>query len=147
MSLICHLTSEDIKHQLIIIIIIIIMLCISVEVLTRAHEKGKKVLNDFRFCTFTGRVPSDGATSMAAEGLISRTSCFFFVRWVRYRLGSNKDVSIATGIIVQYNIVARCQYCCTRNVLWCQVRSSHIHADHETSFYNNNNKRWGKECH
>ena len=86
------------------------MLCVSVEVLSRAHEKGKKVLNDFRFCTFIGRFPSDGATSMAAKGLMSRTSCFFFLRWMRYSLGSSKDVSIATGITVQYNFVARCQY-------------------------------------
>ena len=122
------------------------VLCILIEVLSRAHDKV--VLNDFGFCTFIGRFPSDGATSTAAKGLMSRT-CFFFVRWVRYRLGSSKDVSIATGVIVQYSFVARCQYLCARNVLWCQVRSSHIQANHETSLYNNNNnnKRWGIECH
>ena len=32
-------------------------------------------------------------------------------------------------IQLQYNFIAKCQYTdCTRNVLWCQVHSSHIHA-------------------
>ena len=28
----------------------------------------------------------------------------------------------------QYNFIARCQYNCTRDVLWCKVHSSHIHT-------------------
>ena len=39
---------------------------------------------------------------------------------------------------VQYNLIAKCQYTdCTRNVLWCQVHSSHIHSNHKTFNYNN----------
>ena len=34
---------------------------------------------------------------------------------------------------LQYNFIAKCQYIdCTRNVLWCQVHSSHIHSNHKT---------------
>ena len=33
-----------------------------------------------------------------------------------------------------------CQYKCTRNVLWCQVHSLHIHANHKTSLNYNNSK-------
>ena len=30
---------------------------------------------------------------------------------------------------IRYNFIAKCQYTdCTRNVLWCQVHSSHIHS-------------------
>ena len=30
---------------------------------------------------------------------------------------------------IQYNFIAKCQYTdCTRNVLWCQVHSSHIYS-------------------
>ena len=35
----------------------------------------------------------------------------------------------------QYNFIAKCQYNCTRNVLWCQVHLSHIHANHKTSLH------------
>jgi len=39
---------------------------------------------------------------------------------------------------IQYNFIAKCQYTgCTRNVLWCQVHSSHIHSNHKTLEYNN----------
>ena len=37
-----------------------------------------------------------------------------------------------------YKFIAKCQYTdCTRNVLWCQVHSSHIHSNHKTFNYNN----------
>ena len=36
-----------------------------------------------------------------------------------------------------YNCIAKCQCTdCTRNVLWCQVHSSHIHSNHKTLNYN-----------
>ena len=39
---------------------------------------------------------------------------------------------------LQHNFIAKCQYTdCTRNVLWCQVHSSHIHSNHKTLNYNN----------
>ena len=38
---------------------------------------------------------------------------------------------------IQYNFIAKCQYNCTRNVLWCQAYSSHIHSDHKILNYNN----------
>ena len=35
-----------------------------------------------------------------------------------------------------YNCIAKCQCTdCTRNVLWCQVHSSHIHSNHKTLNY------------
>ena len=46
---------------------------------------------------------------------------------------------------VQYNIVAKCQYSCTRNVSWCQIHSSCIHANHRTSLNYSNSKHWGKK--
>ena len=51
-------------------------LCILIEIFSPAHAKGEKKLNDFKFGTFTGRFPSDGAASMAVKGLIEafRTS-------------------------------------------------------------------------
>ena len=46
------------------------ILCILIEILSRAHAKGaKKSLNDFKFGTIMGRFPSDGAASMAEKGL------------------------------------------------------------------------------
>ena len=39
---------------------------------------------------------------------------------------------------IQYNFIAKCHYTdCTRNVLWCQVHTSHIHSNHKTLNYNN----------
>ena len=38
---------------------------------------------------------------------------------------------------MQYNFICKCQYNCTRNMLWCQVHSSHIHSNHKTLNYNN----------
>ena len=34
---------------------------------------------------------------------------------------------------IQYNYITKCQHNCTRNVLWCQVHSSHIHTNPKTS--------------
>ena len=33
------------------------------------EKKGKQKLNDYKFFTFTGRFPSDGAASLAVKGL------------------------------------------------------------------------------
>ena len=44
-------------------------LMISNLALSPAHAKGEKSLNDFKFGTFAGRFPSDGAASMAVKGL------------------------------------------------------------------------------
>ena len=46
------------------------VLCILTEVLSLAHVKGKKVLNDFKLGTFIDHFQSDNATSMAVKGLI-----------------------------------------------------------------------------
>ena len=44
-------------------------LCILIEILSPAQAKGAKSLNGFKFGTFIGRFPSDGATNMAVKGL------------------------------------------------------------------------------
>ena len=46
------------------------MLCIFVEILSRAHAKGWCGLNYFKFGTFIGRFPNDGAASTAVKRLI-----------------------------------------------------------------------------
>ena len=45
------------------------ILCTLIEVLLRAHVKGGKNLNYFKFGTFIDCLPSDGMTSMAVKGL------------------------------------------------------------------------------
>ena len=45
------------------------MLCIKVEVLSRAQAKRVKSLNDLESGTSVGRFSSDGAASMAVKGL------------------------------------------------------------------------------
>ena len=45
------------------------MLCILVEVLSRAHANGVKSRNDLYFGTSAGRFPTDGAASTAVKGL------------------------------------------------------------------------------
>ena len=47
------------------------ILCILIEVLSRAHGGGWGGLNDFSFGTFIGRFRSDGAESMAVKGLMT----------------------------------------------------------------------------
>ena len=44
---------------------------ILIEVLSRAHAKGRKGLINFKFDTFIDRFPSDGAASVAVKGLMS----------------------------------------------------------------------------
>ena len=47
---------------------------------------------------------------------------------------------------IRHNFIAKCQYSCTRNVLWCQVHSSHIHCNQKTLNLNyNTNKHPGKK--
>ena len=48
------------------------VLCILIETISRAHAKGEKSLNGFRFGTLVGRFLSDGAGSMAVKGLSVR---------------------------------------------------------------------------
>ena len=45
------------------------VLCILIEILSGAHTTEKKSRNGFKFGTFVGCFPSDGATSMAVKGL------------------------------------------------------------------------------
>ena len=50
----------------------------------------------------------------------------------------NSDTLSLNTNTIQYNFIAKCRYTdCTRNVLWCQVHSSHIHSNHKTFNYNN----------
>ena len=42
---------------------------ILIEIFSHAHAKWGKSLNDFKFGTSNGCFPSDGAASMAVEGL------------------------------------------------------------------------------
>ena len=44
-------------------------LCILIEILSPAHAKAAKSLNNFKFGLFIGRFPSDEAASMAVKGL------------------------------------------------------------------------------
>ena len=48
------------------------ILYVLIEVLSRAHAKEQKSLNDFKFVIFIGRFPSDGAASMAVKGLSNK---------------------------------------------------------------------------
>ena len=42
---------------------------------------------------------------------------------------------------LNFIFIAKCQYTdCTRNVLWCQVHSSHIHSNHKSFNYNSKYK-------
>ena len=45
------------------------VLCTLMEVLSLAHAKRKKVLNDFKFGIFIGRFPNDDARSTAVKEL------------------------------------------------------------------------------
>ena len=47
------------------------ILCLLVEVLSRAHAKRGKSLNDFKFGVFIGCFSNDGAASMAMKGFKS----------------------------------------------------------------------------
>ena len=40
-----------------------------IEILSRAHAQEKKNLNEFKFGSFVGRLPSDDGASMAVERL------------------------------------------------------------------------------
>ena len=55
---------------------------------------------------------------------------FFFCLWVWVE-----------EFLIQCSFIAKCQYNCTRNVLWCQVHSSHIHTNHKPSLGYSNSKQ------
>ena len=44
-----------------LVINLLSVLCILMEILSRAHAKGQKSRNDFRYGTPVGRFPSDGS--------------------------------------------------------------------------------------
>ena len=46
------------------------ILCVLTELLSGANATEKIGLNDFKFATFIGRFPSEGAASMAVKGLM-----------------------------------------------------------------------------
>ena len=43
------------------------------------------------------------------------------------------------------NFIAKCQYNCTRNVLWCQVHASHIHASRKKLNYDSSKQQTSRE--
>ena len=45
---------------------------------------------------------------------------------IYFKMG--EEAKFAFVYSVQYNFIARCHYSGTRNVLWCQVHSSHGHV-------------------
>ena len=55
---------------------------------------------------------------------------FFFCLWVWVE-----------EFLIQCSFIAKCQYNCTRNVLWCQVHSSRIHTNHKPSLGYSNSKQ------
>ena len=55
------------------------VLCVLVEVLSRAHAKREKSLNGFKFGTSTGRFSSDVAASTAVKGLKAAVTGFLTV--------------------------------------------------------------------
>ena len=50
------------------------ILCVLIEIISRTHAERGKSLNCFKFGTFIGRFPSDGAASRAVKGLTGRNS-------------------------------------------------------------------------
>ena len=72
------------------------LLCILVEVISRAHAMGwggvgwGGCLNGFKFGTFIGRFPSDGAARMAVKGLI-------FNYYYYYLFGNNSALNKSTN--------------------------------------------------
>ena len=87
-------------------------MCISVEILSRAHGKGEekekkkkttqKNLNDFKFATFIGRFPSDGSASVAVKGL----NRMFFISCT-----VNRSVHCAAGIVWTQTANTRREFC------------------------------------
>ena len=64
--------------------------------------------------------------------------CFVFNLFISLSRGYSAIKQLLLLLLrIQYNFIAKCQYNCTRNVLWCQVLSSHIHANHKALNYNN----------
>ena len=54
------------------------------------------------------------------------------------------ETEVLSLLDIQYNFIAKCQYNCTRNVLWCHVHSSHIHTNRKTSLNYINSKHPGE---
>ena len=50
------------------------ILSILIYIFSRAHAKGGKSHNDFKFGTLTGSFPSDGAASKAVKGLTGKSA-------------------------------------------------------------------------
>ena len=56
------------------------ILCILIQVLSRAQAKGAQRLNNFEFGIFIGRFPSDDAASLAVKGLKPQPTSGHFYR-------------------------------------------------------------------
>ena len=68
----------------------------------RGEKNLRKKLNDFKFATFIGRFPSDGAASMAVKGL----NCMFFISCTL-----NRSVRCAAGIVWTQTANTRREFC------------------------------------
>ena len=98
----------------------------------KRRQKGLRVSNFAHLCVvFKWHRGSEGVNNTRTPrnettvSLLSVLSC---------RSKANIFTAVKT---IQYNFIAKCQYNGTRNVLWCQVHSSHIHSNHKTLNYNN----------
>ena len=69
------------------------VLCVLVDVLSRAHAKSEKSLNGFRFGTSVAHFSSDGAASTAVKGLKTLVSRGDIYRTLELKAGVSYDVT------------------------------------------------------
>ena len=70
--------------------------------------------------------------------------CSFVLLWSIHSAWWVCVLSFECIPFIQYSFITKRQYNYTRNVLWFQAHSSHIHINHKTSLHYNNCKHTGK---
>ena len=83
----------------------------------------------------------EGLEVASTETLRQKACAHSILAWVvsqHTNIRTRKSPQVLGPYTIWYNFIAKRQYTdCTRNVLWCQVHSSHIHSDHKTFNHNN----------
>ena len=126
--LLCRCSFVCVRHSIFHVCVVCCDLDVTVSLSETAREKARGNNNDLLYVPLKRKEEIKSETSGCGSFVVP----YFQPATSIDRLHSY-SYTLQQYNTTQHNFIAKCQYNCTRNVLWCQVHSSHIHSNHKTS--------------
>ena len=130
--LLCRCSFVCVRHSIFYVCVACCDLYVTISLSEKAREKARWNNNDLSYVPSKRKEEIKSGTSGCGSFVVP----YFQPATSTDRLHSY-SYTLQQYNTTQYNVIAKCQYSCTRNVLWCKVHSSYIHSNHKTLNYNN----------